>query len=146
MTTSSLATPRAGRPVRSRAWAPRTVAALFTLSGAVHLVRPGVFEPLIPGWLPAPTAIVYASGVAELVCAYGLLTRRRWAGPASVALLFAVWPGNLQMAIDATDEHGLSSPQAVITWLRLPLQVPLIWMALQDRPARPVPAVGGEQS
>jgi hypothetical protein len=31
-----------------------TVAALFALSGTVHLVRPGVFTPLIPSWLPEP--------------------------------------------------------------------------------------------
>ncbi len=42
------------------------------------------------------------SGVAELVCAAGLLARRRWAGPASVAVLLAVWPGNFQMALDVT--------------------------------------------
>jgi uncharacterized membrane protein len=83
--------------------------------------------------------VVYISGVAELVCAYGLFTRRRWAGPASAALLLAVWPGNLQMALDATDANGLSSPQATIAWLRMPLQIPLIWMALQDRPPRVAP-------
>ena len=121
---------------RAHAWAPRTVAALFTLSGAVHLVRPSVFTSLIPGFLPAPTAVVYVSGVAELACAYGLFTRRRWAGPASAALLLAVWPGNLQMALDATNDHGLASPEAAIAWIRMPLQVPLIWMALQDRPPR----------
>src|SRR6478752_2365687 len=126
-------TPRAAR--RSRSWAPRTVAALFTLSGTIHLVRPSVFTPLIPDFLPAPTAVVYASGVAELVCAYGLFTRRRWAGPASVALLLAVWPGNLQMAIDATNDHGLDSPQALGAWVRMPLQLPLMWMAMQNRPS-----------
>ena len=110
------------------------MAALFLVSGTVHLVRPEVFTALIPGWLPDPTAVVRVSGAAELVCAYGLLSRRRWGGPASAVLLLAVWPGNLQMALDATSDHGLSSPQAVLSWARLPLQVPLVWMALQDRP------------
>jgi uncharacterized membrane protein len=119
------------------------VAALFGLSGVVHLIRPETFTPLIPSWLPEPTGVVHLSGVAELTCAYGLLTRRRWAGPASAALLLAVWSGNLQMAIDATDEHGLASPQAIVTWLRMPLQIPLIWMALQDRPRRPEPIPSG---
>ena len=57
-------------------------------------------------------------------------------GPASAVLLLAVWPGNLQMALDATSDHGLSSPQAVLSWARLPLQVPLVWMALQDPTVR----------
>jgi len=122
------------RTQRPRAWAPRTLAALFSLSGVVHFVRPEIFTPLIPSWLPEPTAVVYVSGAAELICAYGLITRRRWAGPASAALLLAVWPGNLQMALDATSDNGLDSPQAIIAWLRMPLQIPLIWMAFQDRP------------
>ena len=121
------------RTQRPRAWAPRTLAALFSLSGVVHFVRPEIFTPLIPSWLPEPNAVVYVSGAAELICAYGLITRRRWAGPASAALLLAVWPGNLQMALDATSDNGLDSPQAVIAWLRMPLQIPLIWMAFQDR-------------
>ena len=120
---------------RRHQWAPKTVAALFLVSGTVHLVRPSVFEPLIPTALPNATGIVYASGVAELVCAGGLLARQRWAGPASVALLLAVWPGNLQMAISATQSDGIASLQTIATWLRLPLQIPLIWMALQDRPS-----------
>jgi len=122
------------RTQRPRAWAPRTLAALFSLSGVVHFVRPEIFTPLIPSWLPEPTAVVYVSGAAELICAYGLITRRRWAGPASAALLLAVWPGNLQMALDASSDNGLDSPQAIIAWLRMPLQIPLIWMAFQDRP------------
>jgi uncharacterized membrane protein len=142
----SSVTSSAPRATRRHAWAPRTVAALFGLSGVVHLVRPQVFEPLIPAWLPEPTAVVYVSGVAELVCAYGLLTRRRWGGPASAALLLAVWPGNWQMAIDATNENGWTSTEALITWARLPLQIPLIWMALQDRPTRPVEDEGDQPS
>ena len=136
-------TGRASSRHRPRAWAPRTVAALFAVSGLVHLSRPAVFTPLIPSWLPAPTGIVYLSGAAELACAYGLLTRRRWAGPAGAGLLLVVWPGNLQMAIDATSDHGLGSPQAIASWVRLPLQLPLIWMALQDRPPRPADEVLG---
>ncbi len=140
MRESSVSTRREGGR-RRRAWAPRTLAALFAGSGVIHLTRPSVFTPLIPSALPAPTALVYVSGVAELVCAYGLLTRRRWGGPASALLLLVVWPGNVQMAVDATGEHGFGSAQAVATWIRVPLQLPLIWMALQDRPSQDVPDI-----
>ena len=53
---------------------------MFVASGAVHLVRPETFEPLMPQVVPAHREVIYASGVAELVCAAGLLhprTRRR---------------------------------------------------------------------
>lgn len=110
--------------------APLGVAASFLVSGTVHLVRPQVFVPLIPPRLPAPRAFVYVSGVAELVCAAGLIARRGWAGNAATALLLAVWPGNLQMALDAGSgrNSGLTDSR-VVTWARLPLQLPLIWAA-----------------
>ena len=38
----------------------------FAASGVVHLVRPEVYEPLMPDWVPAHREIVLASGVAEL--------------------------------------------------------------------------------
>ena len=49
--------------------------------------------------------IVLVSGVAELVCAAGLVhpRTRNAAGWASAALLLAVWPGNFQMAADSFD-------------------------------------------
>ncbi|MCW2850867.1 MAG: hypothetical protein JWM84_531, partial [Nocardioides sp.] len=30
----------------------RVLAAVFAVSGAVHLARPQVYEPLMPGWVP----------------------------------------------------------------------------------------------
>jgi uncharacterized membrane protein len=111
---------------------PDLLAALFGISGVVHLVRPAIFEPLIPRWLPNPRGIVYASGVAEAVCAGSLLRRTRWAGPTSAALLIGVFPGNVQMAIDALAEsRGHITAKKIVAFARLPLQLPLIWAALQ---------------
>ena len=108
--------------------APRAVAASFAVSGAIHLLRPQVFTPIVPRRLPAPRVLVYLSGAAELVCAAGLFGRRRWAPDASTALLLAVWPANLQMALDAGSGRSSGPTDSrVITWARLPLQLPLIW-------------------
>lgn len=117
-----------------RGLAPLAVAAAFLLSGTVHLVRPATFRHLIPDALPAPDAWIYASGAAELICGYGLITRRRWAGPASAALLIAVLPGNVQMAVDASNGRGSLGGHPVLAWARVPLQAPLIWAVLQRRP------------
>lgn len=115
------------------------LAGLLLTSGTVHLVRPEVFESIIP----APLAdrrrqLVYASGVAELACAVGLVLppTRRVAGLASAALLVAVFPANVQMSVS----HGRraarrkdASSRAVFagTLARLPLQWPLIRTALR---------------
>jgi uncharacterized membrane protein len=116
-------------PALRFAW---VVVVLFTVSGAVHLVKPGVFMPMVPDFLPARRLLVQVSGIAELLCAAGLVWRRtrRLAGWASAALLVAVFPGNITMAVDAWRDwrEGDASGQYVVgTLIRLPLQLPLIW-------------------
>jgi len=114
---------------------PRSVALAFLVSGTVHLVAPRVFVSLVPRFLPRRREIVYLSGVAELICAGGLVTRARWAGPASAALLVAILPGNIQMAVDATGSAGPGRggrAKTVAVWTRIPLQIPLILAALRS--------------
>ena len=114
------------------------LATLFLVSGTTHLVRPQVFEPLVPRALPTPRGLVYASGVAELVCGAGLLhpRTRRAAGWASAALLLAVFPGNVQMSMSygkraARRQDVGSRATFAATVARLPVQVPLIRAALR---------------
>ncbi len=113
---------------------PRDVALLagiFTVSGVAHLVRPQTFEPLMPRWVPAHREVILGSGVAELACAAGLLhpSSRPAAGLASAALLVGVFPGNVAMAVDASRTPHTAYKAA--TFARLPLQLPLIRIALR---------------
>jgi uncharacterized membrane protein len=125
--------------VRFRRRAPLALAAAFLGSGIVHLARPQVFASIMPRAIPEAhhSDLIYVSGVAELVCAAGLLRRTRWAAPASIAVLAAVFPANVQMALDAGTGRntGLSDSRAV-AWGRLPLQLGMAWAALQARPER----------
>jgi uncharacterized membrane protein len=109
----------------------KLLAAGFTASGVVHLVRPQTFEPLMPAWVPAHREVVVGSGVLELLCAAGLAApaTRRTAGYASALLLLGVWPGNLQMALDSN--RSRSTAFKVVAWGRMPLQVPMIRAALR---------------
>ena len=116
-----------------RRWAPTCLAALFAGSGALHLARPGLYLPLVPPVLPARDGIVLASGVAEIVCAAGLLMHARWAGLASALLLVAVFPANVAYAVDSASAPSTSPLVVAAAWGRLPLQAPLIWAALQAR-------------
>ena len=113
---------------------PRSVlglAGIFAVSGTVHLVKPEVYEPLMPGWVPAHREVILGSGVAELACAAGLLVpqTRRLSGYASAALLLAVYPGNVKMADDA--RRSPSTAFKAIAFARLPLQAPMIKAALR---------------
>ena len=105
-------------PDRLRRAAPFALAALFLGSGTLHLVRPSAFGSLIPDGMPAADLVIAVSGVAELVCAIGLLT---------------VFPGNVAYAIRVSSEPASASWLVAAAWLRLPLQIPLIWAALQAR-------------
>ena len=122
---------------RPRPAAARPLIAVFTVSGIAHFAMPQFFEGIMPRLLPVRThrALIYASGMAELACAIGLARRSRWASPASIAVLGAVFPANLQMALDAgTGRHPGAMDTALVAWGRLPLQLVMVWMARQARP------------
>jgi uncharacterized membrane protein len=118
---------------RIRRWAPRGLAAIFIASGTLHLLRPRAFAGVVPRSLPAPGAIIATSGIAELLCAGALLSGRSWAGPTSALLLIAIFPGNVTMALATEEDPDASRLARFAAWARLPLQIPLIWAALQAR-------------
>lgn len=114
------------------------LAGLFLGSGVLHMVRPQVFEGIIPRALPAHRTLVYGSGVAELACAAGLLYPRTRvvAGLASAGLLVAILPANIQMSVDVgkrASRTGSAGWWAACagTVARLPMQWPLIRTALR---------------
>ena len=113
---------------------PRSVTFLalgFAASGTIHLVKPEVYLPLMPAWVPAHREVILASGVAELACAAGLAVpaTRKAAGWASVLLLLGVYPGNIKMAADST--RSKNTGLKVAAFARLPMQLPMIRIALR---------------
>ena len=111
------------------------VALFFLGAGALHFLKPGAYEPTVPNALPGHREIVYVSGVAEIAGALAVLPDRsaRWAGWWLIALLIAVFPANVNMAINA--ERFRAVPEALL-WVRLPIQAVLIgwvWWASRRR-------------
>jgi len=110
------------------------LALLFSAAGALHFVIPGRYAAIVPAYLPAHLELVYISGFFEILGGIGLLAPTDFHGfPARsvaawglVALLIAVFPANVDMAI----HHAKFATIPVwALWLRLPLQLPLIWWA-----------------
>lgn len=110
----------------------RALAVLLATAGGAHLVRPAPFASIVPGVLGDPLPWVYASGVAEIACAAGLVAPRTRRGAAlATALLFvAVFPANVQMAADAVRSPRAGTAYQAVSLLRLPVQVPLVLWAL----------------
>jgi uncharacterized membrane protein len=107
---------------------------LFVVAGINHFAHTGFYLAMMPAYLPSHTALVYLSGLAESMLGLLMCVRRyaRLAGWGMIALLIAVFPANLQMAlhVDLYPDYP-----AWALWLRLPLQLPLMawaWWYTQD--------------
>ena len=115
---------------RWRAASPWLLAGLLGGAGLLHFLVPGPYDRIVPGSLPAPRAWTYGSGLVELLCAAAVaVPRTRSRGALAAAALFvAVFPANVQMALDAD-----GAVARAVAYARLPLQVPLVLWALQVR-------------
>ena len=104
------------------------MAVLYIVAGSLHFVVPRLYMGIMPDYLPAHRALVLISGAAEIAGGIGLLfpQTRVAAAWGLVLLLIAVMPANLWMA--QHPERYRSFPLWAI-WLRIPLQLPLIWWA-----------------
>lgn len=106
------------------------MARALAVMGALHFIIPDPFDSIVPKYLPGPAhAYTHASGAAELGTAALLANdKTRRAGGLLAALLFvAVFPANIQMALDARNQ---STQRKAIAYGRLPLQLPMICSAL----------------
>lgn len=100
---------------------------VFVFAGTMHFVIPKAYARIVPPYLPAPEALVHASGVAEIAGGLGLMARptRRLAGWWLIATLIAVFPANVHMALHADDFPEVPGGQTAL-WARLPFQAVFI--------------------
>ncbi len=100
---------------------------LFIAAGALHFVRPEAYVKIMPPGIGHEHELVAISGVAEIAGGLGLLIprTRRAAGYGLIALLLAVWPANISMAVGAQKFASVAPAWAL--WARVPLQLVLMW-------------------
>lgn len=124
---------------------------VFIAAGVLHFAATDFYLPLMPPWLPAHRELILISGVAETFGGLGTLwpsarvrSAAGWGLVALlVALLVAVFPANLHMALHDVALAGRHFSPAV-RWGRLPFQILFIawaWWA-----TRPVNSAGAEQA
>lgn len=114
----------------------------FVFAGVMHFVIPKTYEAIMPEWAPAKRELVLASGVAEIVGGAAVLhpKTRRFGSLFSVATLVAVFPANLNMALNPDRYKKIPVPAL---WARLPIQILFIAWALaagKPDPASAAPA------
>ncbi|MCA9611596.1 MAG: hypothetical protein R3B99_04950 [Polyangiales bacterium] len=128
----------ANEPSRAKRVSWFLLALLYALAGLNHFLDPGFYLRMMPPYLPWHEGLVALSGVAEIALGLAVLLPRLrpWAGLGLVALLLAVFPANLHMALHPEDFASFPSWGL---YLRLPVQVLLIawaWWATRPEPAR----------
>jgi uncharacterized membrane protein len=123
---------------RTRTFLRWLLGVFFVVAGIGHFVAPQFYLAIMPPALPWPLALIYISGVAEILGGLGVLrpATRKLAGWGLIILLVAVFPANIYAAV-----HGVGSIASWILWARLPFQIVFIawvyWSSLSSGPARP---------
>jgi uncharacterized membrane protein len=110
------------------------LAAFFGFTGVMHFVIPRSYEAIVPPSIAdRKREVVAISGVAEIAGGLAVLhpaTRRlgRWW---LLALLVAVFPANVHMAVSPEQVDGLDLKKVPrwALWARLPLQpLAMLWV------------------
>ena len=120
--------------------AAHALAVMLMLTASAHFVPPVVtampnhadLVRMVPPFVPFPSAMVYATGVLELLGALGLViaVTRRAAAFSLAALFVLLLPANVYAALAGVPFHG---GEASPLWLRIPEQVlyvgAVLWVA-----------------
>ena len=115
------------------------MAAFYVFAGVMHFVRPDYYTPAMPPYLPWHEALIFLSGVAEVGLGIAVLipSLRRWAAWGIIALLIAIFPANVHIALYNVPMFGNPEGAGIFNWIRLPLQLVLIlwawWYTQPDR-------------
>jgi uncharacterized membrane protein len=112
----------------------------YIFAGSVHFRNPGFYLPIMPPYIPWPSAMIAIGGAAEILGGIGVLipngfvfpSTRRAAAWGLAIMLVAFLPVHINMCLHPDQFPAV--PLAVI-WIRLPLQLPLIaWAWWYTRP------------
>ena len=109
----------------------RLLTRFFLFAGTMHFVCPRAYRAIMPPYVPYHREAVVISGLAEIAGAAMVAepSTRRLARWWLIALLAAVFPANLHMAMNPEQVRGLDldrMPRWAL-WARLPLQ-PLVML------------------
>ena len=101
---------------------------LLIIAGIGHFTKKKGFERTVPDILPAKSFIVQFTGILEILFGVFLWIKKGQAVTSKLlaAFMIAVFPANVNMAIKEIPFQPGGSPNKIILWLRLPLQIPLI--------------------
>lgn len=106
------------------------MAAVYIAAGCYHFINPRLYKKIMPAWIPWHYPLIYFTGVCEIVLGVLLFpdTTRAVAAWGLIVLLIAIFPANVQMAVNFKKRNNRFLWIAIA---RLPLQLLLVWWAWQ---------------
>lgn len=117
------------------------LAVCIIVVGITHFIKSEQYARIVPPQLPNPFALVYISGVFEILGGIGLMiplvsVAAAWG---LIALFVAVFPANINQAINSIPIEGIPH-HPILYWVRLPFQAVLIawaWWYTRKPEAQP---------
>jgi uncharacterized membrane protein len=108
------------------------MALAYVFAGFNHLMNPEFYLAIMPPDLPNPEWLNVLSGLAEIVLGVYLLEPRTrvLAAWGIIALLVAVFPANLYVALENVGAGGPGTGAGTANWVRIPFQAVFIVWAL----------------
>lgn len=102
------------------------ISLFFFIGGLAHFAFTDFFVMAMPNYLGYHKELVLISGIFELAGAIGILVpkTRFWAACGLIALIAAVYPANINMALHPEQYPELPK---LLLHARLPLQFFLVW-------------------
>jgi uncharacterized membrane protein len=100
------------------------MALFYVVAGVNHFVNPDFYVNIMPPYLPWHAELVFLSGVAEVLLGLAVLVpaTRILAAWGIIALLIAVFPANLHVALNDVPMLGSEQRAGWLNWVRLPFQ------------------------
>lgn len=109
-------------------WHLYLMAAMYIIAGCMHFIKPKAYLAIMPAYFPAPRAMVFLSGIAEIVLGIALCFQatKNLAIYGIIIMLLLFMTVHIDML---TNPRIKGKVPMWFIWLRLPLQFGLIYWA-----------------
>lgn len=103
------------------------IALVMAFAAVGHFAMTAQMAQMLPPWVPMRIALIYASGVFEVMIAFAILVPRfaRITGIVTCIYLLAILPSNVYAAVERVDFGGHAAGPAYLL-VRVPLQLILV--------------------
>lgn len=109
-------------------WHQYLIGVLFVLAGMNHFRKPKLYERIMPPYIPAHSAMVLLSGIAEMILGFMVMNKNTQSEAAwgIIIMLVVFLPVHIYMI--QNEKAAMKMPKWVLI-LRFPLQFGLIYWA-----------------